>query len=180
MNRSITGLLVLALLLGACTGDEDTVDLTTTTSTVPTTVGGGATTTVIGSDSELADGEEDSAGGTTSDVPAGEEVDDYRVMVQTAATDGDRLWILIDPGRYTSVDLENFVIGLLDDAEDPIKELYLFDDAEALQAGRVSPDDRTDAERKLVDEHYLVSVTDGSKVEFQGPYSAFGGFTFGS
>lgn len=177
MKRPMILVLVLAMLVVACDGDDEAVELTTTTSAPAseTSDDGGATTTA-GPTDPASEEETESTGGE----PAGEPVEGYEVIVQTAGDDGDRLWILIEPGEYTSVDLENFVIDLLDSADDPILELHVFDATAALDAARVERDARTDEEQALVDQHYLVSVTDGTKVEFQGPYTAFGGFTFGS
>jgi hypothetical protein len=168
------GLVVIMLAVIACTGSEEEVELTTTTSTMPEVASGTsepeeeATTTTTSADT------------TTTETVAGQPVEDHRVVVRTDGPDGNLLWIVVEPGDYTSVDVENFVFGLLDSSDTAIWEIHVFDDEAALNAGRVGPDDRTADEQELVDAHYLASITEGVVLTFQGPYAEFGGAVFGS
>ncbi len=168
------GLVAVVIAIAACTGSDEGVELTTTTSTMPEVASGtseaeeeATTTTTL-------------AETTTTEASAGQPVEDHRVVVRTDGPDGDLLWVLVDPGEYTSVDLENFVFDFLGSSDTAIWEVHVFDDEAALTAGRIEADERTSDEQGLVDAHYLVSVTEGVVLTFQGPFAAFGGAVFGS
>ncbi len=171
MKRATVLALIVAFGALGCTGDDDTVDLTTTTTRAATTA-----STTMGTSTSLADAEEPVS---TTTIP-GEPVTEFDAVVTNAAEGGDRLWVLIPPGNYRPVDLENFVLDFLEAREEPLLELHVYDDRPALEAGRVDAADRTAAEQALVDGHYLISVTEGTRVEFQGPYAGQAGFTYGS
>lgn len=172
--KRMFGLLALVIAVTACTGSDEGVDLTTTTSTMPDVASG------------TSEAEEDTtttttlAETTTTQADAGQPVEDHQVVVRTDGPDGDLLWVLVEPGEYTSVDLENFVFDFLDSSDTTIWEVHVFDDDAALTAGRIEADERTAEEQELVDAHYLVSVTEGVVLTFQGPFAAFGGAVFGS
>ncbi len=171
MKRAIALALIVAIVGFGCTGDEGTVELTTTTtlaSTIPST-----TTT----STQVSGGAGDQSSTTTT---PGESVTDFDVVVTNAAEGGDRLWVVVPPGNYSPVDLENFVLDILEEREEPLLELHVYDDRVGLDAGRVDEADRTAAEQALVDRHYLISVTEGTRVEFHGPYAGEAGFTYGS
>lgn len=175
MKRAIALALALTLVGAGCTGDDDTVELTTTTTTT-TAPSPGASSTTASTDATT----DDTSSSSTSTSGPGEAVSEFDVVVTTAADDGDRLWVVIPPGGYGTVDLENFVLDFLEGLDEPLLELHVFDDRSALDAGRVDPASRTADEQALVERHYLVSVTEGVRVEFHGPYGGEAGFTYGS
>jgi hypothetical protein len=174
MKRTLL-LIALVSTVGACDSSDEAVDLTTTTTTTVDVASGTSepedpvTTTTV---------QEDDSSTTTA--VTGQPVEDHQVVVRTDGPDGDLLWVLVDPAEYTSVDLENFAFDLLDSADTAVWEIHVFDDDEALKAGRIEPEDRTADEQALVDEHYLLSVTEGVVLTYQGPFAAFGGSIFGS
>ena len=174
MIRRIVSVLMLLVLVAACDSGDDGIELTTTTTTESS-----ATTSTAASDENTTTTAADDTTETTESVES-EAVDDYSVIIQTDGAEGDRLWVLIEPGTYTSVDIENFVFDLLDGAESPIWQIHVFDDEAALNAARIDANERTTEEQELVDAHYLVSVDEGISLTFQGPFAAFGGSTFGS
>jgi hypothetical protein len=173
--RRIVFLMVLVAVVAACDSSEEAVELTTTTSTTIQVASGTSesddpvTTTTLSAEES-----------TTTSTQAGQSVEDHQVVIRTDGPDGDLLWVLIDQGDYTSVDLENFAFDLLDESETAVWEIHVFDDEDALTAGRIDPEDRTADEQTLVDDHYLLSITEGVVLTYQGPYSAFGGAVFGS
>ncbi|HEY5686150.1 MAG TPA: hypothetical protein VIY70_12325 [Acidimicrobiia bacterium] len=177
MKRAIAVALALTLSGAGCTGDDDTVELTTTTTTAPSAGAPGTTASTDATTDDTSD--EGSSSSTSTSVP-GEAVSEFDVVVTTAAEDGDRLWVVIPPGNYGTVDLENFVLDFLEGLDEPLLELHVFDDRSALDAGRVDPASRTAEEQALVERHYLLSVTEGVRVEFHGPYGGESGFTYGS
>ena len=106
-------------------------------------------------------------------------VDGYEVQVATTQDEGRVLWVTIAPEDYTDRDLEDFVGGVVD-SEDAIWEFHVLDDVAAVDAVRVPEADRTEEEQQLVDDHYLVSVTEGNVVTFRGPFESAGSFVLGS
>ncbi|MEX2423210.1 MAG: hypothetical protein WD990_04455, partial [Acidimicrobiia bacterium] len=107
-------------------------------------------------------------------------ISDYEVVVRGSATGGETLWILIEPGDYTDVDLENLIRELVDESDATLAGINVFDDRDALDAGTVAADARTDEQQELVDEHFLVSLVDGAVIRFEGPFAEFGETAVGS
>jgi hypothetical protein len=165
--RRLLFLALLVSLLAACSPEEAELTTTTTTAPVATTTTVDDTTTTTASDGD--------DGGAVE--PA---ITDYEVVVRSSGTDGEVLWLLIDPGDYTDIDLENLIRELVDTSDVTLAGIYVFDDPDALDAGRVDEDARTDEEQALVDQHFLVSLVDGAIIRFQGPYSEFGETAVGS
>ena len=166
MLHRIIALAVVVLLIAACSPEEAELTTTTTTTSVEsTTTTFDETTTTTGS------------GDNTQASPA---IEDYEVVVRASSTAGETLWILIEPGDYTDIDLENLIRELVAETDVTLFGVRVFDDRDALDAGRVEPDARTDDEQTLVDEHFLVSLIDGAIIRFEGPYAEFGETVVGS
>lgn len=164
---ALTGLLLLGL--AACDGDE-TTDISTTSSLIatPATEGGGTTTT-----SAMPAGE------SPTTTLAGETVSGYEVVARVSDTAGETLFILIPPGAYTDVDIENFVVGLVDDGTVTFGA-EVFDDPGAIDAFRKPEAERTEGETQLIEDHHFASVQNGSTVAFRGPFASSGEFVIGS
>lgn len=168
MVRRIIAFVVAVLLTAACSPEE--AELTTTTTTTSpsdsttTTLAKVTTTTEHGGD----------------DTPGSPAIEEYEVVVRSTATAGETLWILIEPGDYTDIDLEDLVRDLVAETDSTLFGIHVFDDRDALDAGRVDPDARTADEQTLVDEHFLVSLIDGAIIRFQGPYAEYGETAVGS
>ncbi len=167
MLRRIFALAVVVILIAACSPEEaELTTTTTTTSPVESTATTlDETTTTTGN------------GDNTQGSPA---IEDYEVVVRSSSTAGETLWILIDPGDYSDIDLENLIRELVAETDVTIFGVHVFDDRDALDAGRVEADARTDDEQALVDEHFLVSLIDGAIIRFEGPYAEFGETVVGS
>lgn len=174
MRRTTTTIMLIAFLaLAACDrGAEPELTVTTSTSSASaaataTTAAGVATTTTTTAD------------GASTTTLASMPVEDYDIQVATSGDEGQVLWVTIPAEDYTDRDLEDFVVGVVEDVGD-IWEFHVLDDTAAVDAARVSEGDRTEEEQALVDEHYLVSVTEGNVITFHGPFEAAGTFLIGS
>ena len=170
--RNVTALLLtFGLVVAAC--DDGTVELSTTSSLV-------TGTTEVPDQSEstttLAEGDN---GGTTATSLVGETVGSFEIMVRISGENGETLHIVIPPGAYTEVDLENF-IGDLKEADPELWGAEVFDDEEAIQAFVIPEDQRTAEQQVLVDDHHFVSLVNGDTLRFQGPFSEFGEAIIGS
>lgn len=166
MVRRFIVLTVVLTVLAACSPEE--AELTTTTTLAATTTTAAPTTTTT-----------TAATGSPAD-PAEPAITEYEVVVRSSTADGEVLWVLIEPGDYNDIDLENFIRELVDESDADLFEVHVFDDAEALEAGRVAEAARTEEEQELVDAHQLVSLVGGAIIRFQGPFSDFGETAVGS
>lgn len=166
--KILTVVIVLPLILAACDGD-DGAELTTTSSlVVPTTTPNPeSTTTVVGDDE------------ATSTTLAGQPVDSYDVVVRESTDEGETLYIVIPPGDYTAVDLENFLGDLIDD-DDQLESAEVFDDEAALAAFLRDESEQTATDLAAIDAHHLVSLIDGQTISFHGPYADEGEYAIGS
>lgn len=173
MRRSIIFAVVATLALAACDRGAEP-ELTVTTTSTSTTLS--TATTVESTPTTEAPPDDD---GTTTTTLARVRVEGYEIQVATTADEGRVLWVTIPAEDYTDLDLEDFLVGLVDDEED-LWEVHVLDDVTAVDAARVAEEDRTEDEQALVDEHYLVSLTEGNVITFRGPFEAAGTFLIGS
>lgn len=163
------GVLTMGLILVAC--DDGAVELSTTSSLVTGTT---ETPEQGGSTTSLAENE-----GPSSTALVGETVAGADIIVRISGDNGETLHIVIPPGAYTEIDLENF-IGDLKEADPELWGAEVFDDEDAIPAFVIPTDQRTAEQQALVDEHHFVSLIGGDTIRFQGPFSEFGEAIIGS
>ena len=166
LNLTIVPLLALSLLAGACDGDDPAL---TTTSSLITDPGeeGSPRTTVAPPE------------GQTSTTLVGEAVGSYEIVAREPVTDGEIVYIVIGPGAYTDVDLENFVLDLYEEGI-ATHGAEIFDEAAAADAYLKAEADRTPEEVALIEDHHFASLVGGTIIRFQGPFSASGEYVLGS
>jgi hypothetical protein len=165
----IVGLMAVGWLSAAC--DSGEAELSTTSSLVT----GTTETPNLATTSTLTD----DAGTTSTTVLRGETVASYDVVVRIATDNGEILYIVVPPGAYTDVDLENFLGDLLHNNPD-LWGAEVFDDEDAVQAFVIPEDQRTEEQQELLDDHHFVSLIGGDTMKFQGPFAEFGEFIIGS
>ena len=162
--------LVLAMLLVAC--DSEEADISTTTSVMTETTEApepAETTTTI----------EEQAESTTSTSLVGETVTNYEVAARLATDNGPVLHVVIPPGAYTDVDLVNFV-GDLKEADPDLWGLEVFDDPAGPDALSTPEDERSEEQQEILEDHHFLTLSNGDRVQFQGPFSEFGEFILAS
>lgn len=157
MRHFLLVVLVLALLGTACNKGDD-VELTTTT----TAATQGSTSTTVATTSPEPDD-------TTT---TGGEMIPYEIV---AGETGGTYVVLIDPGSYTDVDLQNV-------AEDVVERykpdfVYIIDSPDARDL--VLEDEVTTDEQAILDAH-LLALIEGTNLEFLGPYAQYGTVHIGS
>lgn len=173
MNKARIALLALLAVfaLAACNSDEAQITTTTADASQLTTT----TTRVDGTDSDTTS--PDGTTGTTA-APA-DSIDSHEIISRTSTEDGETLYILVPPGNYSDVSIENFLGTLLED-EIAVSGVEVFDDRVALDAALKDEAERTAEELQAVEDHHLVSLRNGVEVAFQGPMSEYDDFVLGS
>ena len=160
--------MVMTVVIAACDGGEAERTTTSVLITEPTEP-------AVTTPDTTAPGDEES----TTSVLRGQAIESWEIVGRESADEGETLYIVIPPGAYTDVDLENFVLDLYE-GEVATWGAEVFDDANAVDAYRVPEEDRTEAEQELVDGHHFVSLVEGSIIRFQGPFSSSGEYPIGS
>lgn len=161
--------LVLVLLTAACNNGR--AELSTTSSLI-------TGTTEAAADEETTTSTVAAATTVTTAIQ-GETVSTYEVVARTSADDQETLYIVIPPGAYTDIDLEQFV-GDLKESDPQLFGAEVFDDPEAARALFIPEAQRTEAQQQLLDEHHLISLVGGDTIRFQGPFEQFGEHIIGS
>lgn len=157
---------LVGLVLTAC-DSEGEVELTTSSSII---------TSTTPPDVEATD--DGNEGGTTTTL-AGQAVSSHEIVLRESTDDGEILYVLISPGDYTDIDLENFVGNLVENDED-VSSMEVFDDADALDAYLLDDSEQTAADLVLINEHHLVTLVDRNRIIFRGPYEEMGEIVIGS
>lgn len=170
-SRWIALFAVLALFVVACDGDDaelstDSTILTGPSGTDPASEA--STTTTGGSD-----------GTSPPTTLAGEAVSGYEVVEEIENDNGVEQHIVIPNGAYTDVDLENFVIDLIE-ANPDLYGAEVFDDAAAATAFLVAEAERSEDEAALLERHHFVTLTGRDRIDFHGPFAEFPGGAIGS
>ncbi len=167
-SRTLVLLLAaFAMLVAACDAEQAELSTTSSVITGTTETPGQVTTTTLEQDT------------TTTTILRGETVASYEITVRISTDNGEIFYVVIPPGAYTDVDLENFV-GDLIEANPGLWGAEVFDDEAAVQAFVIPEDQRTEAQQSLLDENHFVSLIGGDTMKFQGPFAEFGEFVIGS
>lgn len=163
----------VVLAFAACSGEDAQITTTTLDASLLTTT---TTTATVGD----GNGEESPpTSGTSDTTQPSEAVESFEVISRQSSEDGETLYILIPPGDYSDVSIENFLGDLLED-ETAVAGVEVFDDRAALDAALKPEADRTADELQAIEDHHLVSLVDGRQVAFQGPMSEYEDFVIGS
>jgi hypothetical protein len=166
-TRYIALLGLVAFVVAAC--DDNGAELSTTSSLVsgPAPTGESTTTSVT------------PGGDSTTTSLVGESVGDYEIVARETDTAGETLYIVIPAGAYTDVDIENFVLDLVEGGTATFGA-EVFDDATAVEAYRKPEAERTEEETALIAQHHFVSLENGTTLVFRGPFVASGELVIGS
>lgn len=170
-SRSIAVIVVIALALVACSGDEPEL------STDSTIITGGTNAPATTTTAESSDDGDGSSSPSTTLV--GQTVTDYEVVARFPNDNGEERYYVIPEGAYTDVDLTQFVVELLETDS----ELYgaeIFDSVEAAEAYQVAEADRTDEQIAVIESDHFVTLIGRDRIEFRGPFSEFPGGAIGS
>lgn len=159
---------VLMAAVAACSSDEAEITTTTIDASQLTT-----TTTTTSTTQPAENGSTE-----TTEAPV-DAVETWEPISRISDEDGETLYILVPPGNYSDVSMENFLGDLLDD-ETAVSGVEIFDDRAALDAALKPEDERTADELQAIEDHHLVSLRNGREVEFQGPLDDFDDFVIGS
>lgn len=176
----VSGCAALLLVGAACDRGEDTPG--TTSATIATENGPDATAAPSGGTAAEADG---TTATTTAPPTTTETTDDettvagmptYEVAETIETDDGDSLVVVVEPGVYSNVELENLVYDIVERFE-PVEAVVVDDPAAVplLLADVVTPE-----ENDFLESHTFLRLADGVEVTFLGPYSDVTGLVIGS
>lgn len=90
--------------------------------------------------------------------------------------DGETLVVVVEPGSYTNVELENMVYDIVDRFAP--EAAIVFDTIEA--ADLLVLGETTAEQQRFLDEHTLMRISNGIEVTFLGPYADIPALTIGS
>ena len=170
-TRLLILIAALAAVLAACDGGDAELSTGSTIITGGTNAPAPSTTTTPD--------EGGGSGASPSTTLAGETVSEFEIVHRIPNDNGEERHYVIPQGAYTDVDLENFVIDLIE--ADP--ELYgdeIFDDDAAAEAFLVPEADRTEEQTALIEENHFVTLVGRDTIEFRGPFAEFPGGAIGS
>ena len=186
----ITGMLVAALLiLPGCNRDDSnealppaspttvvtgTIGVTDAAGNSATTSGSTASTTGVASPSATEDGDDSSTILTTTTVAAG--LPTYEVIHRVIEDGRETLVIVVEPGTYSNVQLENLVYDVVEQFSPSVA--IVVDDRAVADLAIL--DERTEDEQLQLDSHTFLRIENGVEVTFFGPYASFPGLTVGS
>jgi len=186
--RNAVPAFALVLALGACGGDDSTSETTSaptaaspTTSTTVTEVAETAAG-ASGTEASVADGAVDPGPEGEGDVQEGSDttlppaMPAYEVIHRLIVDDRTTLVILVEPGSYSTVQLENLVYDVVDTFSP--NTAIVVDERDA--ADLAIRDDLTPEEQSVLDDRTFLRIENGVDVTFHGPYADAGGMTVGS
>ena len=188
-RRAVPAVAVV-LVLSACGGDDSTSETTSApTEASPTTSitaiemveAGADTADTSGAEVSAAEGVgesevESDAQEEGSDTTRPAAIPPYEVIHRLIVDDRTTLVILVEPGAYTTVQLENLVYDIVD-TYSPNMAIVVDDRAAADLAIK---DDLTAEEQSTLDARTFLRIENGVDVTFHGPYADAGGMTVGS
>ena len=178
--------IAVVLMLGACGGDDSTSATTSapaeaspTTSTTVTEVAEAGTDTSSPETPVLEgttdpEGERDAQEGPDTTLPPA--IPPYEVIHRLIVDDRTTLVILVEPGAYSTVQLENLVYDVVDTYSP--NTAIVVDGRNA--ADLAIMDDLTPEEQSVLDARTFLRIENGVEVTFYGPYADAGGMTVGS
>ena len=166
--RCIAICLATASILTACTSDD--ADETSTTAAPVTTISTSTTTTP---EADITT--------TTAQTVASITPPEYQI-ISRAPTEagGDEVVVLLDSTSYDSLsDLDLFdIVAEVVELFPPVAILHIVDDSAAALV--VTDPDASEADRAVLDVHYLARLDDGFTITYLGPFASSGTAVLGS
>lgn len=182
--------IAVVLVLGACGGDDSTSETTSAPAEASPTTSTSVTEMVeaaadpSGTEAPVAEdaaegavepeGEGEAQEGSDTTLPPA--IPPYEVIHRLIVDDRTTLVILVEPGAYTTVQLENLVYDIVD-TYSPNTAIVVDDRAAADLAIK---DDLSPEEQSTLDDRTFLRIENGVDVTFHGPYADAGGMTVGS
>ncbi len=140
-------------------------------------MGNGAASTVTGASGTPSAGTQPTVADTT---PADQfAIPDYSIEARRAGDIGDTVVVLLQPGTYSDLDLENVVADVVQRFA-PIATVHVVDDQEAVALVLEAPSDLIGEEAESLDAHYFARLEEGFRIVFQGPFEALPEVILGS
>ena len=180
-SARLIGLLAAAVLLGAACNrgvQEAPVTVPAVISTEAAADSGEVTFTTgaAAASSTTAAPDESVEPDTTSTAAADGGLPDYEVIHRLIKDGRETLVVVVEPGSYSSVRLENLVYDIVE-RYSPSGAIVVDDRAAADLA---ILEERTEEQQNALDSRLFLRIENGVEVTFHGPYADFPGLTVGS
>ena len=117
-----------------------------------------------------------STSSTAAVTPPGPAVPPYEVRHRMIEDGREALVVLVEPGSYSNVELENLVYDIVE--KHSPRGAVVVDDSAAADLAVL--DERTAEQQDSLDSRTLLRIDNGVEVTFHGPYADFPGLTVGS
>lgn len=183
LRLMIIGLLFVALVASACSGDDGESSTTSAAAggTVTSLAGAGGD----GGSSGGADADDDATGDTTTTIaPLGDpQIPTFTIVSREPGDDGDTVVVLLDTASYTSltdIDLQNVISEVVDDYPPPIYVAHVIDSPDVAELVVAPPEELDAVEQGLLNIHHLVTLEEGFRIVFVGPFEESGTVILGS
>lgn len=184
--RIVGALVAVLLLVAGCNRDEEdpslktaapaaeaAVNTDTTAGTQEATGVTGSADTTSGTSTAPTDADESTTTATTRVVSG---LPTYEVIHELIEDDRETLVIVVEPGTYSNVELENLVYDVVERFSPSVA--IVVDDRAAADLAIL--DERTEDEQRELDAHTFLRIENGVEVTFFGPYADFPELTVGS
>ena len=147
---------------------------TTVTEVAERNLGTSGTEVSVAEGAVDSEGEGDAQEGSDTTLPPA--IPPYEVIHRLIVDDRTTLVILVEPGAYSTVQLENLVYDVVDTYSP--NTAIVVDERDA--ADLAIKDDLTPEEQSVLDDRTFLRIENGVDVTFHGPYADAGGMTVGS
>ena len=136
----------------------------------PSTTGAAASSSTAAAPDESVEPDETSSTAADGGLP------DYEVIHRLIKDGRETLVVVVEPGSYSSVRLENLVYDIVE-RYSPSGAIVVDDRAAADLA---ILEERTEEQQNALDSRLFLRIENGVEVTFYGPYADFPGLTVGS
>lgn len=184
--RIVGALIAISLVVAGCNRGDDEASQTTVppatgaVATTETTAGPEETTAATGSagttSSEVASSVVTDGSTTVATTTVVSGLPTYEVIHRLIEDDRETLVIVVEPGTYSDVELENLVYDVVERFSPSVA--IVVDDRATADLALL--DERTEDEQRQLDAHTFLRIENGVEVTFYGPYADFPGLTVGS
>ncbi len=164
-----TALIAVIVVLAAACSDGDAESTTTTASDTTTESSVTSSAAPTGTGTVVAPTGTQAGNDDTTPTEDGFEIPEYSIEAREVSASGDTVVVLLVPGTYSDLDLENVVADVVQRFA-PIATVHVVDDREAVELVLGAEDVVEVGGTSALDEHYFARLEEGFRLVFEGPF----------